>query len=143
MTKLCSSMRRTYLEQCCDMNITLERILSLIPKKPDGGFVHGAKVEFAKSIGYSDGHIVAMWENGSSNSYLKKLHEIAAKYNVSVAWLRGETDEKSPPREKGGDELPEITLIARAGKRMSKDQRELMLKWAKLTFPDAFPEDGE
>ena len=30
------------------MDITLERILSLIPKKPDGSYVHGAKKEFAE-----------------------------------------------------------------------------------------------
>ena len=78
------------------MDKTLERILSLLPRKPDGTLVHGAKIAFAKSIGYNDGHIVSMWENGTSNSYLKKLHEIAAKYDCSVEWLRGETDEKKP-----------------------------------------------
>lgn len=85
------------------MDITLERILSLIPKKPDGRFVHGAKKDFALSIGYDSGDIVSMWEKGSSISYRNKLHEIAAKYNVSVEWLKGETDEKKPIPT--GDEL--------------------------------------
>jgi hypothetical protein len=89
------------------MDIILERILSLIPRKPDGGFVHGGKAAFAKSIGYDSGDIVSMWQKGSSTSYLKKLHEIAAKYDVSVAWLRGETDEKSPPQNQGGQLTPE------------------------------------
>lgn len=74
------------------MDITLERILTLIPKKPDGKYVHGAKKEFATNIGYTDGQIVSMWENGTSSSYTGKLHEIAMKYNVSVEWLKGETD---------------------------------------------------
>lgn len=78
------------------MDITLTRILSLIPKKDDGTFKHGAKAEFARNIGYDGGEIINMWENGSSASYMKKLHEISAKYNVSLEWLRGETDEKSP-----------------------------------------------
>lgn len=78
------------------MDITLERILSLIPKKPDGSYIHGAKAEFARAIGYGDGQIVSMWENGYSQSYNGKLHEIAAKYHVSVEWLKGETDEKTP-----------------------------------------------
>ena len=26
-----------------EMDITLERVLSLIPKKPDGKYIHGAK----------------------------------------------------------------------------------------------------
>lgn len=95
------------------MDTTLERILSLIPKNENGKFRHGAKAEFAKSIGYNDGHIVAMWENGSSNSYIKKLHEIAAKYNVSVEWLRGETDERSTAPEPETDELREYLDMLR------------------------------
>lgn len=75
------------------MDIVLERILSLIPKGPDGKYVHGAKTKFAKKIGYNDGAIVAMWENGSSISYNKKLYQIAEEYNVSVEWLQGKTDD--------------------------------------------------
>lgn len=78
------------------MDITLERILSLIPRKPDGAYKHGAKKEFAVSIGYDSGDVISMWEKGTSSSYRLKLHEIAAKYNVSVEWLKGETDEKTP-----------------------------------------------
>lgn len=88
------------------MDIVLERILSLIPKGPDGKYVHGAKTKFAKKIGYNDGAIVAMWENGSSISYNKKLYQIAEEYNVSVEWLRGETDDpgikKAPATEGEG-----------------------------------------
>ena len=61
-------------------------------------------MEFAQSIGYDSGDIVSMWINGSSTSYNGKLHEISAKYGVSVAWLMGETGEKSRPktgRDKG------------------------------------------
>ena len=79
------------------MDIVLERILSLLPKKPDGKFIRGSKKEFAQSIGYDSGDIVSMWINGSSTSYNGKLHEISAKYGVSVEWLRGETDEKEKP----------------------------------------------
>lgn len=77
------------------MDIVLERILSLIPKGPDGKYVHGAKTKFAKKIGYNDGAIVAMWENGSSISYNKKLYQIADQYHVSVEWLQGKTEDKN------------------------------------------------
>ena len=77
------------------MDIVLERILSLIPKDPNGKYVHGAKTKFAKKIGYNDGAIVAMWENGSSISYNKKLYQIADQYHVSVEWLQGKTEDKS------------------------------------------------
>jgi transcriptional regulator with XRE-family HTH domain len=80
------------------MDITLERILSLIPRKPDGSFVHGAKAQFADTLGMAR-NLVTMWESGQSQSYRNKLHEIAAKYNVSVEWLKGETDEKTPPAD--------------------------------------------
>ena len=86
------------------MDIMLERILSLIPKDDDGKYVHGAKAEFAKSIGYNDGAIVSMWIKGTSTSYKNKLHEIAEKYGVSVNWLRGETDDpgiKEAPATEG------------------------------------------
>lgn len=86
------------------MDIMLERILSLIPKDDDGKYVHGAKAEFAKSIGYNDGAIVSMWIKGTSTSYKNKLHEIAEKYSVSVNWLRGETEDpgiKEAPATEG------------------------------------------
>lgn len=79
------------------MDITLERILSLIPKNENGKFKHGSKAEFARNIGYDSGDVISMWQSGSSVSYKKKLHEISLKYGVSVEWLKGETDEKNPP----------------------------------------------
>ena len=75
------------------MDIMLNRILSLLAKDEDGKTKHGEKARFAISIGYDSGDIVSMWENGSSTSYKRKLYEIAAAYNVSVEWLRGETDD--------------------------------------------------
>lgn len=78
------------------MDKMLNRILLLIPSDGNGRYKHGAKAAFARSIGYDSGDIVTMWENGTSSSYKKKLHEIAAVYGVSVEWLKGETDEKEP-----------------------------------------------
>lgn len=78
------------------MNIMLERILTLIPKKENGDFKHGALSQFARSLGFKDGHIVSDWIAGKSESYKNYLYQIAAKYDVTVEWLRGETDEKAP-----------------------------------------------
>lgn len=85
------------------MDIVLERVLSLIPKDKSGKYVHGEKAKFAKSIGYNDGSIVSMWENGSSVSYTKKLHQIASTYNVSVEWLEGKTDDPAIKKERPAD----------------------------------------
>lgn len=76
-------------------DITLVRVLSLIPKNDDGTYKHGAKKEFAKSIGYKGGEIVHQWEIGLSTSYLNKIYEISSVHNVSVPWLLGQTDDKS------------------------------------------------
>lgn len=92
------------------MDVTLTRILSLLPHE-NGKIKRGAKKTFAQSIGYGSGDIVSMWINGASQSYKKKLHQIADEYNVSVAWLKGETDDptaetegikKAPTTEGGG-----------------------------------------
>lgn len=101
------------------MDITLERILSLIPKKPDGKFVHGAKKEFAESVGLKSGNLIADWCDGRSQSYKSYLYEIAAKYNVSVEWLKGETDEKKPIPK--GNEPNKEALLA-AVDSMSRDE---------------------
>lgn len=95
------------------MRIELERILSLLPKKEDGKFVRGAKKEFAERLGYESGDIVSMWISGDSESYLKKLHEISAKYDVSIEWLHGETDEKKPTTQRGGGLSGEAKEILR------------------------------
>lgn len=82
------------------MDIMLQRILSLIPKKPNGDFVHGEKKKFAVSIGFKSGEIVSDWIAGRSDSYKNYLYEISQKHNVSVDWLRGEEDAKKPADQK-------------------------------------------
>ncbi|MBQ2768054.1 MAG: hypothetical protein IJF49_08285 [Clostridia bacterium] len=79
------------------MDIVLERILSLIPRKPNGDFVHGAKRIFAQSIGYKGGEIISDWIAGRSDAYLKKVYEISEKYDVNADWLLGKTDKKEKP----------------------------------------------
>ena len=45
------------------MDIMLQRILSLIPDR------HGADAEFARSLGYKSGNVVADWRAGRTGSY--------------------------------------------------------------------------
>lgn len=72
----------------------LDRMLSLIPKKENGKYVHGAKKEFCEAIG-APTNIVSEWEAGKTKSYRNYLYVVSAKYNVSVEWLKGETDDPS------------------------------------------------
>lgn len=75
------------------MDTMLERILTLIPKKENGAFKHGALSQFTRPLGFKDGHIVSDWIAGNSESYKNYLYQISALHGVSVEWLRGETDD--------------------------------------------------
>lgn len=96
------------------MDIVLERILSLLPKKPDGSPVHGAKKIFCEKIGLAP-NTVTEWIAGRSQSYYRYLYQIAEVCGVSVAWLKGETDEKKPaqPVTAPEDELREYLEMLR------------------------------
>ena len=39
------------------------------------------------------------------------------------------------------DELPEITMIARAGQKMSPERRQDMLRLLQIAFPEEFRDD--
>ena len=64
------------------------------------------KKDFAQNIAYHSGDNASNRIKGTSTSYKHKLHEIAAKYDLSGEWLRGETDEpgikKAPATEGEG-----------------------------------------
>lgn len=94
------------------MDIMLERVLSLIPRKENGDFQHGALKTFANSIGLKSGNLISDWIKGRSESYKNYLYEISSKYGVSVEWLKGETDIKNPPSLTAEGQLTE-ELISR------------------------------
>lgn len=111
------------------MDIVLERMLSLIPKKADGKFVHGALKEFANSVGLKSGNLVSDWMNGRSTSYLNYVYTVAAVYNVSVDWLYGKTDKKETPTEISLDErLPGYDDLSEENKLRAREYIELLLK---------------
>lgn len=88
------------------MDILLERMLSLIPRKPDGKYVHGAKKEFCEKIG-APTNIISEWESGKIKSYRNYTFKVAAVYNVDPDWLLGKTDEKEKPTTASDDGLSE------------------------------------
>lgn len=108
------------------MDIMLERMLSLIPKKENGKYVHGAKKEFCEAIG-APTNIVSEWEAGKTKSYRNYLYVVSAKYNVPVEWLNGETNDPSAGIKKesapGKSELSigQLELIELSSK-MSDDE---------------------
>ena len=77
--------------------------------------------------------MVTMWEKGQSQSYHGYLYEISEKYNVSVAWLKGETDikEKTVPTDGNGSSKwagvlteEELERISAAMAEMNEEGRE-------------------
>ena len=104
------------------MDIVLERILSLIPRKPDGKFVHGSKKSFADELDLPH-NLIAEWCSGRNKYYYKYLYQISDKYNVSVEWLKGETDIKEKPAPKNGDGLYD-------------DERIMLEKFRSMSFDD-------
>ena len=71
-----------------------------------------------------------MWIKGTSLSYKNKLHEIAAKYHVSVEWLQGKTEDKSiketPDPKTEGEDAQLAQLIA-GFSRLSPQQKSAVL----------------
>lgn len=116
------------------MDIVLERILSLIPRKESGEFVHGSLKKFAESIGLKSGNLVSDWINGRSKSYQSYLYEIAAKYNVSVEWLEGKTDKKSPTPQ--GETSLQMTRYQQLNEENRRIIDQMIEKLVKSQFDD-------
>ncbi len=68
---------------------------------------------------------------------MDRLVRLAAALGVSVSALSAAAEE-DPPRAGQSEELPEITMIARAGKKMSPERRRDMLRLLKIAFPEEF-----
>ena len=115
------------------MDKTLDRILSLIPKKENGDFKHGELARFARSIGFKDGHIISDWIAGNSESYKNYIYQIADKYNVSVEWLKGETEQKEKPATENGNRQTEIDFIF---SQLSPSRQAKLLELARLYLDD-------
>ena len=107
------------------MSIMQERVLSLIPRKPDGKYVHGAKADFARELGFKSGAIVSDWESGKSDSYKNYLYQISALHGVSVEYLRGETDDpgiKEAPATEGEGSDGKIAQFIRSASAEELDE---------------------
>lgn len=100
------------------MDIVLERILSLLPHKEDGKLVHGAKKEFADKLGI-DKNIITQWTRGVNKSYTSYLYQIADIYNVSVEWLKGETDDPAPKAPQTQNNVDILQLLKDSAPLMS------------------------
>ena len=67
---------------------------------------------------------------------VERLRALASALGLSLSALTP-WEEAAPAR----DELPEITMIARAGQKMSPERRQDMLRLLQIAFPEEFRDD--
>lgn len=77
---------------------------------------------------------VSMWEAGHRMPSRESLEAIADHFNVPMDYLLGREDD---PTTTAGMS-PEITMIARAGAKMTPEKRADMLKILKTIYPEEF-----
>lgn len=112
------------------MDEILERILTLIPKKENGDYKHGAKKQFCDSIGISSQNL-SDWIAGRSTKYLDKLYEISDVYNVSVAWLKTGIDDKKIATSYGDDYESKHKMVNEMFDNCSPADQDLVIDFLK------------
>lgn len=81
---------------------------------------------------------VGMWENGRRKPNYEYLLRISEALDCTVADLIDEREAPAPLPETEGGAYPEITMIARAGAKMTPEKRADMLKILKTIYPEEF-----
>ena len=69
---------------------------------------------------------------------IERLRALSAALGLSFSELTP-WEEKAPAAAR--EELPEITMIARAGQKMSPERRQDMLRLLQIAFPEEFRDD--
>ena len=107
------------------MDITIERIVAELRAQKK------SQLELAQHLGVTQ-NVVTDWKSGRIKSYTKYIHGIADFLGVSVAYLKGETDEKRKPpvNDEGQMAANTVRIAGRDGsyveKRLSDDQVDLL-----------------
>ncbi|MBR0040980.1 MAG: helix-turn-helix transcriptional regulator [Oscillospiraceae bacterium] len=95
-----------------------------------------SQTELAEAIGESK-QLLYKYESGAvTNIPIAKIEAIARALRCSPESLVGWEEQKPPLPEE--DEFPQVRMIARAGRKMSEEDREKMLQLLKVAFPDKF-----
>lgn len=82
--------------------------------------------------------LATKWKNNpESVPNARSLKALTDFFRVSADYFLAEKDEEISPL----DTMPEITMIARAGRKMTPEQRAEILHYAQYVFPEAFKDD--
>ncbi len=80
--------------------------------------------------------LFTQWKQGLQQPSQKNLAMLADYFHVSVDFLLG--------KEQAADDVltdePQITILSRAAKNMTKEQKDKLVEMAKLLYPEAFKE---
>lgn len=112
-------------------NILYQRIKELCAERG----ISINKLESDLGVGYSS---IQKWKNTTSPS-MDKIIKVATYFNVSVDYLLGRTDVKTPITELLGDD--DIISFQRARENMTPQDREKSLQMIKLAFGYAFGDE--
>jgi len=101
-----------------------------------------SKSELLRRVGLPN-NAIAEWAKGRNRSYLKHLSKIADALGTSSEFLRGETEDPSPPTLKAlAEEVGEdIVFLARKMNSLAPDKKDLLLKMLDAAF-DAIEAEG-
>ena len=108
---------------------------------------HLTMQEFADRCGLSKGYI-SMLESGKHPQSQRPIVPSIETYGKLAAGMDMQIDEflraidgdagVAVGTEELEDDFPQVRMIARAGKKMSEEDREKMLQLIKVAFPDKF-----
>lgn len=91
--------------------------------------------ELSKATGIPKSAIQRYATGATEKIPSERLRALAAALGLTLSALTGWEEDAAR------DELPEITMIARAGQKMSPERRQDMLRLLKIAFPEEFRDD--
>ena len=117
------------------MNEIAQRLYAAILEK---GISYG---ELARLTGIPKSAIQRYATGATGKVPLERLSLLAAALGIPRSALTGWEERGPSVPAAQTEELPEITMIARAGKKMSPERRQDMLQLLKIAFPEEFRDD--
>ena len=98
------------------------------------------QTELAEKLGTTK-QTIGKYEKGIvTNIPLSRVAELADALECTPEYLTGWEERRE--REQDAGEAHEVRMIARAGKRMSPEKRQEMLRVLRAIFPEEFQDDG-
>ncbi len=95
--------------------------------------------ELARETGIPKSAIQRYATGATEKIPLERLRALSAALGVTLSSLTGWPEGEARPAAR--EELPEITMIARAGQKMTPERRQDMLRLLKIAFPEEFRDD--